>query len=101
MSTMIKRLAYVAVALALVMFAPTSNAEVGLDHLHRADDARIVPEKFLRSWDPVTIFFERDVGPASGGPEDRPERLGTGAPATAGASQRRGARRPRVGAARR
>src|SRR5580704_14765279 len=92
MSTMIKRLVYVAVALALAMVAPASNAEVALDHLHRADGARIVPEKFLRSWDPVTIFFDRDVGPANGGPEDAPERLVTVAPATSGAWQWLGAR---------
>lgn len=35
----------------------------------------IIPEHFLRRWDPVTIFFPRDLGPASGGPEDHPGRL--------------------------
>ncbi|MCU0240934.1 MAG: MG2 domain-containing protein [Vicinamibacteria bacterium] len=34
----------------------------------------IIPDHFLRRWDPVTIFFMRDIGPAKGGPEDHPER---------------------------
>ncbi|MBV8202891.1 MAG: alpha-2-macroglobulin, partial [Acidobacteria bacterium] len=34
----------------------------------------IVPDHFLRRWDPVTIFFDRDLGPARGGPEDDPGR---------------------------
>ena len=46
-----------------------------LDILQRADGARIVPEHFLRSWDPVTVFFRSDVGPQTGGPEDAPEAL--------------------------
>jgi hypothetical protein len=35
----------------------------------------VIPDQFLRSWDPVTIFFASDRGPASGGPEDRPDRF--------------------------
>lgn len=35
----------------------------------------VVPDRFLRRWDPVTVFFARDVGPVKGGPEDHPERL--------------------------
>jgi alpha-2-macroglobulin len=35
----------------------------------------IVPDHFLRRWDPVTIFFEHDAGPAVGGPEDHPEKV--------------------------
>ncbi len=34
----------------------------------------IVPDRFLRSWDPLTIFFAKETGPARPGPEDRPER---------------------------
>jgi uncharacterized protein YfaS (alpha-2-macroglobulin family) len=40
-----------------------------------ATGAVIIPDHFLRRWDPVTIFFARDVGPANGGPEDQPQRL--------------------------
>ncbi|HEX4954482.1 MAG TPA: alpha-2-macroglobulin family protein [Thermoanaerobaculia bacterium] len=45
----------------------------------------LVPDHFLRSWDPVTIFFDRDLGPAKGGPEDRPERWVRFTPAHPGA----------------
>jgi uncharacterized protein YfaS (alpha-2-macroglobulin family) len=34
----------------------------------------VVPDHFLRRWDPVTIFFDHDSGPAKGGPEDDPGR---------------------------
>jgi hypothetical protein len=30
----------------------------------------VVPDPFLRRWDPVTIFFAAPTGPAGGGPED-------------------------------
>ncbi|MCP4663614.1 MAG: alpha-2-macroglobulin, partial [bacterium] len=45
----------------------------------------LVPDDFLRRWDPVTIFFPRDVGPADSGPEDNPGRLVTLTPAHPGA----------------
>ncbi|HSD29602.1 MAG TPA: alpha-2-macroglobulin, partial [Vicinamibacteria bacterium] len=35
----------------------------------------VVPDRFLRPWDPITVFFDRDLGPAKGGPEDQPSRL--------------------------
>ncbi|MEO1228000.1 MAG: alpha-2-macroglobulin family protein [Myxococcota bacterium] len=35
----------------------------------------VVPERFLRSWDPITVFFPKAVGPRNGGPEDAPERF--------------------------
>ena len=45
----------------------------------------VVPDRFLRSWDPVTVFFDRDLGGAPGTPEDRPERFATVEPAHPGA----------------
>lgn len=45
----------------------------------------VVPDKLLRRWDPVTIFFPAETGPAGGGPEDAPERFASLAPARAGA----------------
>ncbi len=45
----------------------------------------VIPDKFLRRWDPVTIFFVRDVGPAGGGAEDQPQRFVTMTPTHAGA----------------
>lgn len=35
----------------------------------------VIPEHFLRRWDPVTIFFPQDRGPREGGPEDHPEKF--------------------------
>ncbi|MES2638037.1 MAG: alpha-2-macroglobulin family protein [Myxococcota bacterium] len=35
----------------------------------------VVPDRFVRAWDPVTIFFDSARGPAAGGPEDAPERF--------------------------
>ncbi len=34
----------------------------------------LVPNQFLRRWDPVTVFFPTAVGPASAGPEDQSEK---------------------------
>jgi uncharacterized protein YfaS (alpha-2-macroglobulin family) len=47
--------------------------------------ATIVPEKFLRRWDPITIFFDRAVGPANGGAEHAPDKFVTVTPAHPGA----------------
>ena len=46
-----------------------------LDQLRRADGAQVLPDRFLRRWDAVTVLFQSDAGPAGGGPEDAPERL--------------------------
>lgn len=35
----------------------------------------VVPDRFLRRWDPVTVFFDRDAGPGSNTPEDDPGRF--------------------------
>ena len=45
----------------------------------------IVPDRFLRRWDPVTVFFPQPVGPAKGGPQDKPEQLVRLTPAHPGA----------------
>ena len=34
----------------------------------------VIPDKFLRRWDPVTLFFDGERGPARGGPEHHPEK---------------------------
>lgn len=34
----------------------------------------IVPDRYLRRWEPVTIFFDHPAGPPQGGPEDAPAR---------------------------
>jgi alpha-2-macroglobulin len=43
----------------------------------------VVPDRFLRRWDPVTIFFAKAIG--SAGPEDHPERFVKMTPAQPGA----------------
>jgi hypothetical protein len=63
-----------------------------LDRTIRADGASVVPDHFLRRWDPVTVLFDSDQGPAQGGPEDAPERLVQMTPAIPGAWQWLGAR---------
>ncbi len=35
----------------------------------------VIPDKFLRRWDPVTFFFDEASGPAQGGPEHKPARF--------------------------
>lgn len=45
----------------------------------------VVPERFIRRWDPVTIFFDSATGPAHGGPEDRPGKFVSMTPAHPGA----------------
>ena len=55
--------------------APPPLVPPVLDQLRRADGAQIVPDRFLRRWDPITLLFAADTGPAQGGPEDAPDRL--------------------------
>ncbi len=66
--------------------APLSAAEAPsqFDRAQRADGARIAPDRFLRAYDPLTIFFPGDVGPKAGGPEDAPGKYATITPAPAG-----------------
>ncbi len=72
-------------ALLLAITPAAAQVPPQLDKLQRADGAHVVPDRFLRSWDPVTILFDADRGPAGGGPEDAPGRLVTLAPAKPGA----------------
>ncbi len=44
----------------------------------------VIPEKFLRRWDPVTFFFDDANGPAQGGPEHQPARFVNMTPAHPG-----------------
>ena len=68
--------------LALPSFAQTPPP---LDLLQRADGTQVVPDRFLRRWDAVTVLLDRDAGPAAGGPEDHPERIVTLEPPHPGA----------------
>ncbi len=60
--------------------APAAQAERA-----PAAPAQIIPDKFLRRWDPVTLFFTNPVGPARGGAERQPQRWVTLSPAHPGA----------------
>lgn len=46
--------------------------------------ASVIPEKFLRRWDPVTFFFDGASGPDKGGPEHHPEKFVSMKPAHPG-----------------
>jgi uncharacterized protein YfaS (alpha-2-macroglobulin family) len=71
--------------LALAALAPGAQADTApFDKAQRADGARIAPDRFLREWDPITIFFDRDAGPKNGGAEDAPEHFATLSPQPAG-----------------
>ena len=76
-----------AAASAQNLAAEQPRPPVQLDRLQRADGASVVPEKFLRRWDPITVFFAANTGPASGGPEDDPGRVVKMSPAAAGSWQ--------------
>ena len=69
--------------LTLLAFAPGSGAQE-FDLPRRADGARVTPEKFLREWDPITIFFSGDAGPKNGGPADAPDKYASVSPQPAG-----------------
>ncbi len=73
--------------LAFLIFASCASAQVPpvLDQLHRADGTQILPDRFLREWDPITILFRTDRGPKAGGPEDAPTRFVTMTPQPPGA----------------
>ncbi len=53
--------------------------------LSAPEEVTLVPEHYLRRWDPVTLFFDGREGPAGGGAEHHPERLVTMSPAHPGA----------------
>ncbi|MDR3439137.1 MG2 domain-containing protein [Telmatospirillum sp.] len=74
----------VSFVLFLVALLAGSWADAG-DSVRRPNGSVLVPEHFLRQWDPVTLFFDRDVGPAKGGAEDHPESFATLSPSHPGA----------------
>jgi uncharacterized protein YfaS (alpha-2-macroglobulin family) len=82
----------IAVAVGIGQFVPSVALSQGksaytppLVRPAEATGTVVVPDHFLRRWDPVTVFFARDVGPTAGGPEDHPERLITLTPDHPGA----------------
>jgi uncharacterized protein YfaS (alpha-2-macroglobulin family) len=81
-----------AMATPVLAQAPPPPTPPVLDQLRRADGAHVLPDRFLRRWDPVTILFDADTGPTAGGPEDAPSRLVTFDPPHPGAWTWLGAR---------
>lgn len=65
---------------------PVAAEDNLLDHaLVKPKGATIVPDHFLRRWDPVTLFFNSSIGPDNAGPEDYPEKYVTLTPHQPGA----------------
>jgi uncharacterized protein YfaS (alpha-2-macroglobulin family) len=84
------RLRNIVLFLALLLVgqaAASPPAPPALDRAMRADGTRVIPDRFLRAWDPLTVFFPADAGPKAGGPEDTPQRWVTLDPPTPGAWQ--------------
>lgn len=63
-----------AALLALFLVAPAgaSQPSAKVERPSGVSGTVVVPDQFLRRWDPVTIFFGSDVGPSKGGAEDDP-----------------------------
>ena len=61
------------------------RAEIPVNPIANAGKVSVVPEKFLRRWDPVTFFFAANTGPAKGGAEDHPQRFVSMTPSQPGA----------------
>jgi uncharacterized protein YfaS (alpha-2-macroglobulin family) len=84
-----KSLVVALVAIATAALTPCKAFAAGADSaaeiVKPPAGAIIVPERFLRRWDPVTIFFDHAAGPAKGGPENAPEKYVSVTPAHPGA----------------
>ncbi len=85
--------ALLCLAAALLLFT-TGNPALAqnFDAVRRADGARVTPEKYLRDWDPVTVFLDQDAGPKNGGSADAPQKFATITPQPAGEWRWLGAR---------
>lgn len=66
--------AWMPLALAALLGALPARVARAQDEGKAAYAARVVPDRLLRSWDPITLFFGGEVGPGAG-PEDAPERF--------------------------
>ena len=58
--------------------ANSTNEQVKpFDRPERADGARVTPDKLLRGYDPITVFFTSDIGASSNKVEDNAEKYVT------------------------
>ncbi|MFY8106388.1 MAG: hypothetical protein ACOVKO_05680, partial [Elstera sp.] len=71
----------------VVLDAPTLEPAKPLDQTKRADGAMLVPDRFLRRWDSLTLFLDTDQGPKTPAPEDQPGRFAEITPPQPGAWQ--------------
>ena len=71
------------------------EASTPFDFPQRADGARVTPDKILRGYDPITVFFTSDAGSSSNKVEDSPEKYVTLLPKTQGEWRWLGPRRHR------
>ena len=78
-----RALQFLFAALLAFAFAGELRAQ-NFDTPRRANGVRVTPEKFLREWDPLTIFFDADAGPKNGGAADAPDKFATIAPQPSG-----------------
>ncbi|MCB9741529.1 MAG: alpha-2-macroglobulin [Alphaproteobacteria bacterium] len=90
MTRLLRTLAALALTLSVILGAVAVADPDGFrDLLTRRPDGAVgtvvVPDRFVRQWDPVTVFFAAPAGPVSGGPEDDPDRFATMSPAHPGA----------------
>ncbi len=82
---MTSKAAFAAVSFLLATSPALASGQEVVKRPALAQGTVLVPDQFLRRWDPVTVFFDRDRGPATPGPEDQPERFVTLEPAHPGA----------------
>jgi uncharacterized protein YfaS (alpha-2-macroglobulin family) len=53
--------------------APYSYQPADRGQISAGGDTKILPAKFLREYDPITVLFDRDMHPEGSGPLDKPE----------------------------
>lgn len=61
--------------LVLIITPGISMSAELIDNSLQPEGSVIVPDKFLRRWDPVTVFFESNIGQQAGSAEDQPEKF--------------------------
>ena len=57
------------------IFSLSSTAAELVDNTLKPEGSMLVPDTFLRSWDPVTVFFDSSQGRQAGSPEDHPQKF--------------------------
>ncbi len=73
MDKTIKPFVRIVLCLLLIIISSSAISTELVDNSLQPEDSILVPDRFLRSWDPVTVFFENDVGKKTGSAEDNPE----------------------------